>query len=399
MTIIELEGLDGTNPLHVLAAFGALLLSDDLDGGGARLGWKKCGGTFKPRIETSTSESDWCRAVAERLRAMGVVKIAGAGNTAKKEVENQKKKVTKLADGLKGLRSELASEAKKRGLGGPEKKAHGQARLVSMQQELKAAKQTCAEAEEALSAALGFGMAHLGEIIGVPAQIFRQHAEHALKKDPAAARQLSALASDGCLKEGKQGNVSPTHYSFSNGASSQKLLKDFRALALLCTEERVRRSALLGTAAREDKTALNWEPAALRSHAHQWLDPGLKTTKKEVDVAANALAYVGLGLLTCFPGKRELEVLGFVRRNPGSGFTWPLWDALLPVEVIRATVASLASKSFADNIPAMQARGLLGIQTAARINPTKQRNYFAPSSPRKPSEKRNVSAPSSPRKP
>lgn len=382
MTIIELDGLDGTNPLHVLAAFGALLLSDDLDRGGARLGWKKCGGTFKPRIETSTSESDWCRAVAERLRAMGVVKIAGAGNTAKKEVADQKAKVKKLAEGLKGLRSELAGEAKKRGLSGPEKKAHGQPRLVSMQQELKAAKQTCAEAEEALSAALGFGMAHLGEMIGVPAQIFRQHAQHALKHDPAAARQLSALASDGCLENGKQGNVSPTHYSFSNDSSGKKLLKDFRALALLCTEERVRRSALLGTAEWEDKTALNWEPADLRSYAHQWLDPGLSKTK--ANVAANALAYVGLGLLTCFPGKRDLEALGFVRRNPGSGFTWPLWDALLPVEVIRAAVASLASKSFADNIPAMQARGLLGIQTAARINPTGKRNFFAPSSPRKP---------------
>ena len=399
MTIIELEGLDGTNPLHVLAAFGALLLSDDLDGGGARLGWKKCGGTFTPRIETSTAESDWCRVVAERLRTMGVVTSDGAGNTAKNDVAARKTTVKKLTEGLKKLGTELAGEAKKRGLSGAEKKAHGQPRLVSMQQELKAAKQHCEEAEKALSASLGFGMAHLGAIIGVPAQIFRQHAEHALKNDPAAARQLSALASDGCLEleKAKQGNVIPTHYSFSNDSSGQKLLKDFRALALLCTEERVQHSVLLGTAKREDETALNWEPAACRSYAQQWRDPSLE--KKEVDVAANALAYVGLGLLTCFPGKRGLEVLGFVRRNPGSGFTWPLWDALLPVEVVRATVASLASKSFADNIPAMEARGLLRIQTAARINPNGKRNFFAPSSPRKLSEKRNVFAPSSPRKP
>ncbi len=377
MTLIRLDGLDGTNPLHVLAAFGALLLSDDLDGGGARLGWQQLPGGFVPRIATTTSAVDWCGALAERLRAMSIVKVEDPA--AKANVNAQKATLKKMNEGKKKLREAIAQEAKSLGLLGPAKKAHGQPRLLAAEAEFCAQKKRVVEAEEALSATLGFGPAHLGEVIRVPPQIFRLHARHAIDHDPAAARQLASLASDGCLEDG---NVTPTHYSFSNGASGKQLLKDFRRLAAMCTAERVQRSVVLGNPDLQVATALNWDPADLRSYAHQWNDPGGTKANAKIDVVANALAYVGLGLMTCFPGRRELEAIGFIRRNPGAEFTWPLWDALLPVAVVRATLAAVASDGFAAGRDAARARGLLGVYTAARINPNKKRNFFAPATPR-----------------
>ena len=44
MNVIALAGLDGTNPLHVLAALGALVLTEELGDKGAKLGWARVGG-------------------------------------------------------------------------------------------------------------------------------------------------------------------------------------------------------------------------------------------------------------------------------------------------------------------------------------------------------------------
>lgn len=374
---LALDGLDGTNPLHVLAALGALALSDDLDAGGARLGWTRVRGAYVPRIRTATAPAAWCEAIAARLRAMAAVKPDESGPAARRRVEALRKAEKSLLANAKQLRKDLAAEAAKLGLGAAAKRAHGQERVLANQAEIDAARRGRAEAEEQLAASLGFGPAHLGEVIGVPPSVFRAHARHALAHAPSTARQLSSLASDGCLDD--RGNVAPTPYSFSNGSSGKKLLKDFRALAAKCDAARVEASLVRGEPRLEDETALNWDPADLRSYAHQWRDPAVADA--QVDVAANALAYAGLGVLTCFPGARGLEALGFVRERGASRFCWPLWEPLLSLDLVRATFASVTSSVVDAGRDAVTARGLLGVFASKLDNPTGKRNFFARATP------------------
>jgi hypothetical protein len=453
MNTLELDGLDGRNPLHVLAAFGAFALTDKV-APGATLAWTRTGASYAPRIATGLTRDAWTAALLGRIHAMGSVKASedsephqervndldaalkskkealkslkstlkaeakalGLKNQAAKDhgqervtmVESELAGLTKeLAqarsalptesnplqqqltavgaalkkkkEALKNLKATLKAEAKELGLTKQAAKDHGQERIKTVEGELAGLTEERRQAEMNLAMSLGFGPAHLGEVIGVAAEIFRLHAQHALVHDPAAARQLAALATDACVNA--DGAIEPTPYSFSNGSSGKKLLKDFRALARACTREDLDASLFDGAPRGVKMTALNWDPRDLRSYAHQWSDPA--KGNGETDVAANALAYAGLSLLPCFPGRRGIEAVGFVHAKDGTrGFVWPLWSPALVMPAVRALLASASAPRFAADLEEARARGVFTVLRARVVNPTGKRNFLAPSSPK-----------------
>jgi hypothetical protein len=368
MTIVHLVGLDGSNPLHMLAALGALLLSDDLAPNSAALGWTRAGGRYVPRLDIPMEPDAWTRAIAERVQWAASVTPAEGRAEAQRRVQRLKKEEKTLSAAVKATKA----EANRLGLRGSAAKAFVSEQSAEAESRRAFAARERQAAEVEVATALGFGPAHLGDSIGVSADVFRAQVHHAQAEgsnNRTTLRQLSVLASDGCLKEDK---VEPTPFSFSNGSSGQLLLKDFRALAEVCTAAKIDASLLRAAPIIEPRTNLNWDPAAHRSAAYQWSDP--EKQPKETDVATNAIAYFGLGILPCFPGRRGLTAVAF-----DHGFTWPIWEPLLNVGVVGALLAQTLDSSEPEYRYAREARGILVTFRSERINPDGKRYYFAPS--------------------
>ena len=125
----------------------------------------------------------------------------------------------------------------------------------------------------------------------------------------------------------------------------------------------------------EETTGLNWDPSANRSYALNWDNP--ETIPKRTDVAANALAYVGLGLLTAMPVEGRLKAIGW---GPEDEWTWPLWAPSIRVNVVRSLLAHAVLMR--DRIAPgwMAANGIVEVRRSQRIDPSGQgRPYFSPS--------------------
>ena len=382
MSEIICTGLDGANPLHVLAALGLLQIGQTVDEA-TTLHWRR-GQSWFPVLRSTDEAAIEPGAIAQALNRM-----AAAGERDKiqetrlKALNAERKK--RLEQGKK--ERAVAKEAAKQ-LPTDERKQALQLFEEELDRALNALDHAITAAQEQVNDALGAGVAHLGDIIGVAPGIFRRKAEQAsrgwinglvLGQSVHAGLIADAMASQACdaVLDGK-GVVQNTPLSFSNGASGQCLLKAFRTLAGIVTAEQVTGS-LVGNASRymPGETPLNWDPADQRDYALAWASPEDKQLNpKQTDVAANALALIGLSLLTACPVAHRLEPIAWRQRGPEQGFSWPLWETPLSAPAVRSLLVSVP-----DTDDDRRAMGIAGVLTAARINPTGKRNFFAPARP------------------
>lgn len=210
-------------------------------------------------------------------------------------------------------------------------------------------------------------VAAYADIIKVPASDYRDTAlahmpQHALPCTPTDADYFAAFACDGVVD--KEGKVEPSRLSFSNGGGMQFLLKDYRTLAARCLADEVRANILQGLGNVQPLTNLNWDPAALRSYALRWNDPN--SDKKDTDVPANVLAFIGLTWFPSVPSIHDLVTAGFSER--GRVWTWALWDRPASFVVVR----SLVRAPVARQQPAIAAR------FCCRRFSESKRLYFSP---------------------
>ncbi len=360
-----LRGLDGSNPLHALASFGALLLTDDL-APGARMRWLRDDGFWRPQIRTTLDAAAWCAGLATRVHGASVTGSTDKG--AQADVRRLKAERKKAGDAFKTAQKSATESAKGQGLGKVEARKWIDGELAPLEANIRDLDLRLAGAELALSNALGFGPAHLGDMIEVAPEVFRRHGRRSL--DPALGvrstrRQLAGLASDACVRGG---SIIPTPFSFSNGSSAQYLLKDFRAAAKLVTADTVRATLSEGVVAGAKVTSLNWDPADQRNYALRWKNP--ERDKASTDFVTNALAYLGLGMVTAIPRARGLDAVAFVDH----GFEWPLWDGWLGVDVSRALLAGRPSRNASST---RAARGIVAVYRSDVSNPTGNRKFFA----------------------
>ncbi len=223
----------------------------------------------------------------------------------------------------------------------------------------------CTEAQRVAS-----GVATFADIIKVSACDYRnaallQVAPQGLPGAPTDADYFAAFACDAVVD--KEGRVEPSRLSFSNGGGMQFLLKDFRTLVARCVADEVWANILQADVKFQALTNLNWDPAALRSYALRWNDPN--SDKKETDVPANVLAFLGLAWFPSMPVNRALATAGFDER--GKVWTWALWDRPLSFAAVRGLVLAPVAR---------QRSGIVARFSCRRFSESK-RLYFSPSSP------------------
>lgn len=377
MNELEMKGFDGANPLHALGALGALVVTNALDAEHAALGWTiDEQRRYVARLRTSLDAETWAARASAWITDAASIR-SGADPSVRRRVRDLGAAEKKAAKAVKEARKSAKNEARRQGLRGLEARAFEIEITKPLRRELARTSKEREQAQLALALELGFGYAHLGEIIGVPAVIYREHLAAAIeRRDRPLIAHLVGLASDGCF--GLDGKVVPSPYSFGNGASGQCLLKDWRKLVEAHDASMLREGSLEGRTRTVDMTSLNWDPGDLRSAAFTWSDP--QAMAKETDVPANILAFLGLGLLTAVPSQAAsrrgaLEAVGFER-----GFTWPIWTPLLSRDEVAALLASPLVT--VELLPAQRAaRGILAVYRSDKVNPTGKRNYFAPARP------------------
>jgi hypothetical protein len=382
MSEIICTGLDGTNPLHVLAALGLLQIGHAVDGS-TTLHWRR-GQTWSPVLSSTDKLLFEPGTITQALKRMATAGERDTIQETRLRALNAERK--KLLD--QGKKERAAAKESAKQLPPDERKQALQIFEEGLDRSLSVIDHGITAAQELVNDALGAGVAHLGDVIGVAPGIFRRKAEQAsrcwidgllLGESVDAGLIADAMASQACdaVLDGK-GVVQNTPLSFSNGASGQCLLKAFRTLAGIVTAEQVT-GTLVGNATRylPGETPLNWDPADQRDYALAWASPEDKQLNpKQTDVAANALALIGLSLLTACPIGNHLEPVAWKQRGPAQGFSWPLWEMPLSAPVVRSLLVSVPY-----NDEDRRAMGIASVLTAARINPTGKRNFFAPARP------------------
>ncbi|MDA8410347.1 MAG: hypothetical protein M0001_08145 [Treponema sp.] len=316
MTITDCPGLDGSNPLHFLASLGVLRILPE----GSLLSWRYEGG-WHPRFEHD--QPNMPEHLSQGIRrgvpdhSLVTARVSRSGEEQKAEPE--------AAD-----RKSIATAYDFLGFAPIPKTTHEEFRRIAKMQ-------------------------------------FPQDYESMM--DP-----LSSIGILGSLNAesppGDDGMLEPTAFSFSNGGGGQVLHDDFITLASLTSPEAV--SATLE--GRRERfvwcTSLNWDPKSLRSYAHQWGNP--ESQPKETDVAANALAFIGLGAYPVVPRQGGSRTLGIVAER--RRFRWPMWERPIPLLTIESLV-HLAPEEQSSR----RSAGIVAIFEAERFSSNK-RIYFAPAS-------------------
>ena len=323
--------------------------------------------------------------------------------THRREIIELKKKLDKACGGARYVRdlgAELG-EARKalkvaRIKARVDAKAHGlkkndanqfiDKKTEEMRRQVESLQSELDKAKAARADSLGDGLAHFGDNLKVNLDIVREKQYRAVNAWFSAdttplsasqadrvliADQLAAL----CFENGVE--VRRTPYSFGNDSGGQNLLKDFRLDASACTPDLVRH-CLLGDPMRfvDGKKAnvrgLGWDPADQASYALSWNNP--KDIDKTVDVAANALAYIGLGCLCVMPGAGEDSAVAW--NVSEKSFRWLVWEP----PILLSSVKCLLGVN--EPMKMLRRRGVREAFISRRIDPTKQsRFYFTPSIP------------------
>ncbi|HOU55011.1 MAG TPA: hypothetical protein PLQ97_13870 [Myxococcota bacterium] len=390
MDELRCKGLDGRNPLHFLAALGALLLSDRISPG-MRLSWEQRGAAWNPILSPVSDPQKLFGHLAAWLNRLG--EVGSSDPFLQKRLKELQQRLKARQESLKSKKKE---QGRKRGKGS----ASNASEPSAEEEEIRRIQEEIASLEGRRASELGYGIAHWGDLIAVNAETVRHYGKRALRdwliaaltekgsgtiepftEDPRLRICLvPALASDVIRKRGKDSGslVEPTPLSFSNGASNQYLLKDFRNCTHHVNPERVE-ATLLGFNSRfvEGITGLNWDPSDYRPYAMSWSDPD--GTPKNTDVAANALAYIGLSFYPVLPANRRVHLFGI--RSSGRAFAWPLWESPLDPTLVQLVISSSRLELEEVSPEELSHRGISEVRQSSIINPSGKRNYFSPSRP------------------
>lgn len=368
-------GLEGTSPLGMLASLGVLRLLVTRDPQ-VRMGWVRDQG-WHPRF---SSNDPWeldplAKWLANTARDLGAVKASDIAERQRKARE-AKARIKPLNEALKKAAVQAKADAKNMGLRGAEATVHVRAATADLMAKCRAAEEEHQATQTLLADALGQGVAHLGDIIGVQPEVFRTKAYWAQSNPMTeqAAIILDCLAAQGSdAWVDKNDRLLPTPYSFGNGAGGQCLLKDFRTLATSVTPEEMSALITYRSPLRREATSLNWDPLDQRSYALQWRNP--ETEPKQVDIAANVLGFLGLACLPAMPGARRLVAVGFGEGT--SCWTWPLWDHPIPLDVVRSLLSDPELQAETPDRSSLVARGIAAHCRARRFS-TNKRYFFSP---------------------
>lgn len=127
--------------------------------------------------------------------------------------------------------------------------------------------------------------------------------------------------------------------------------------------------------------SLHLDPGEDRRHAHQWNKPAGDPDRKKSGgmLGANRLAIEAFPLFTSFPKGDKLCTVGFTgNRSRDTRWTWPVWEAKLPLPVIRSLLSMLelqASTVNSNEVALLRDRGVVAVFRTHRILVGKTPNF------------------------
>lgn len=203
------------------------------------------------------------------------------------------------------------------------------------------------------------------------------HAGDRVQADFLAAFGSEAIESEANGKKTSQ--IADTALRTMSGAGHQHFLGFMRELAAV-TEIGHLRHALFETWRYADPgPSMRWDPSDDRRYALRWRQPsGDPVTTVR---GANRLAIEALPLLPTAPVRARLETTGFTqRKGRGVIWTWPIWTAPVPIEVVRSLLSLPQLQADEPDRRNLSARGIAEVYRCQRITQGKYRN-FTPAHP------------------
>jgi CRISPR-associated endonuclease/helicase Cas3 len=326
LQLVELAGLDGSNPLAFLAALGTLRLADQAFEGKAKLSWKRAG-KWVPLLQMPAGY-DFVAQVYPLLHRDGNSVAAGQAAKLDKEYRTKRKQVQKALKAIK------------------DRKLRGSARNAAIAAEVEPLQRVANEARakwlQALDAAVPAPFLSLGKTLAVTEAEFRSFASRSAERlhtDGQRARSdvdfVTAFGCETCLL--RSGRIVPTEFQLITGSGHQYFLETLSTLMERVTAEQIRRCLFGPWGYADPRLSFRWDPLDDRRYAYGWGDPSDDYVRTEH--GANLLAAFALPLLPLIPTSHGPATTGFDPEADPPAFTWPIWSCALSVDSVRSLLA------------------------------------------------------------
>ncbi len=227
----------------------------------------------------------------------------------------------------------------------------------------------------------------LGDNLEVPPADFRQFAERAAVASDRAWADFAAAYGCDAVKatKGKAEVIKDTALRTMSGAGHQHFLGFMRKIAAATTIGHLKKALFEPWRYDDPLKNLNmrWDPADDSRYALRWRDPSKDSSRDSRGsvLGANRLAIEGLPLLPTAPNGEDLATTGFSGRLARSTFwTWPIWDVLVTLDVVRSMVALAQLQEDAPPRSALARMGVAEVYRSQRLTVGKYR-CFAPAEP------------------
>lgn len=359
-----LRGLDGSNPLGFLAALGTLrALTDSWPNRGLTMSWTRDSGAWRPVLHFSSSEST--EEVTSALSAF----VAYRSLFPSARIVRHRLRVARGARALQRMEKKWA----RRKLSKQEKKEKKQflQKLIGKSR------------DEWLQQTHPYLL--VGKNTNVPSREYRVcllRIARATKEPRLVYDQFAALGSDIADEDG---SMLDTALRTMSGSGHQHQLVFMANLLQQVTPDAIRRSLFerWDYADPVRNLTLRLDPMDDSRYALQWENPSTDPTRDHFGsmLGANALAVIGLSLVSTVPVTKGLATLGFSGTGSRDTFwTWPIWGVSAGVDVVRSLLAHSQLQPERFNGTALRAMGIAVVYRAQRISVDKFRN-FTPSHP------------------
>ncbi len=359
---IELNALDGANPLGFLAALGTLIVARSAGETTARLRWQR-GRTWTAVLEglTLADPTDLCERLAADLRGKEL------SPDAKKKRDAAERAHQQMRTAVKKERDRIKAERLK-----------GEERRDALDKRVRPLEQQADEKRREWLAALKDAVPRpelaLGARIDCTRREYREYANAFLEARDDGVREaldfLAAFGSDACVEdrsgEPLDRKIEATPFCFIRGSGHQEFLDTVCKLIAKVTAERVKLALFAPWTYRDQGLSMRWDPAEDKRYALTDVKPadeGAQTVWM-----ANLLAYRSLVLFPCAPTRRRLGATAWMAvEGDVKAFTWPLWEFAAAPDTVRTLLQLDELRAPRPDRRALEARGIAAAFRALRI--------------------------------
>lgn len=208
----------------------------------------------------------------------------------------------------------------------------------------------------------------LGKNLTVAPEVFGAYMEKVERLgrqgEPAAGGYAAAFGSEVCV-DAKRNRIESTKLSFITGSGHQDFVTTVVRLSEAVDAGHIR-EALFGLWERKDKSlSFRWDPQDAAEYALCAGDPSKEGAWTVW--GANRLAFEALPLFPVQPTRRGLRTTGFREEKYPEEFSWPMWEAAVGVDTMRALFAYGELQAASPNRAALGAMGIGEVFRAPRV--------------------------------